>query len=107
MKSNTDSSALFLTNVEAYDPVTIVGRKSYLGEPHYLFAYGISPEKRLQTKIKILSAMENMQAINLLQKNKIKYVVLYKQKNPLQKQLKTVYQDKIHLILEVPLEEKK
>lgn len=101
VKDHTDPNAVFLTNADIYDPITFIGRKSFLGRPHYLWAYGVNPGERQTVKAYILSSDDAIQSIKLLKTNKIQYVVLYKHKHPLTQQLKMVYQDDAHLVLQV------
>lgn len=101
VKQHTDPNAVFLTNSEIYDPITFVGRKSFIGRPHYLFAYGVNPEERQKVKTEILSSEDVKHSIKLLKMYNITYVVLYKKKHTLDRELKTVYKDDTHEVLQV------
>lgn len=78
---NTDKDSVFLSNKEIYDPVTLVGRKSYLGFSHYLFPFGKNPDERIKGR-SILFSSDNMDVVRkLLAEGNITYILLYKDKN--------------------------
>lgn len=95
----TDPHAVFLTNADIYDPITLVGRKSFLGKSHYIFTYGISPDERLHIKANVVTSSDTKSTIALLHKYHIKYVIFYKEQNLLEKRLSVVYRDKDHIVL--------
>lgn len=101
IKRHTDQNAVFITNVDVYEPMTFIGRKSFLGRHHHLWTYGIDPEERLKVKKILLSSEDTVTSTKLLKTYNIKYVILYKQKNLPGGKLKKIYQDNEYLVLQV------
>ena len=76
VKEHTDPKDIFLTNTDIYDPITFVGRQSFIGRPHYLWAYGVNPEERLKMQKRVFSEGD----YNLpddIKKQKINYIINY------------------------------
>ncbi len=65
---NTKSDAVFVTNGDIYDPVTIVGRKTLTGRPHLAFLYGIDTQTDFARRDKLLAGSESARDI---------YIALY------------------------------
>ena len=75
---------LFMTNAEIYDPVNLSGYKTYFGKEYYIQAYGGEIDKRKTTEKIIFSGSNKREIDNLLRKNKISYIVIYKENKGLE-----------------------
>lgn len=78
VKKEIKKTDTVFTNGEIYDPLSISGIKTYLGRSHYIFLYGGSAERRIQIKKEILTQNDKASLKKALIKEKIKYVILYK-----------------------------
>ena len=47
-------SSLIFTNGDIYDPLSISGRRTFLGRSHYIYQYGGDPSKRIGQRQKVL-----------------------------------------------------
>lgn len=76
--------SIVVTNGEIYDPVSLVGQKTYLGRPQYLYLYGANPEKRISIVTQLFSSNTH-EVSSIVKQNMIKYIVIYKGevKNPI------------------------
>ena len=72
---NTNVKEIFLTNMGLWDPVTLTGRKTFLGRPHYIWAYGPNPSDRMAEKQLVLAGLDKGKIDGILSQNKIKYLV--------------------------------
>lgn len=72
---NTASNDIFLTNLGIWDPITIIGRKTFLGRPHYIWAYGPDPSVRMAEKQLVLVGLDKGKIESVLMHNKIKYLI--------------------------------
>ncbi len=72
LEKNTKPTDVFLADTEMFDPATISGRKSFITRPHYMWLYGINPNKRIIMKTLVLSG----EVVD-----KVDYVVLQEYEN--------------------------
>ena len=107
--AHIDSKKVVLTNGEIYDPLSIIGKKLYLGRAQYVYVYGGDIDKRLLIKQKIYSSHDQNKIKKLLKENNISFVVIYKNhfaKNALpanpqffKQFMHTLYEDKDAMVL--------
>ncbi|MDP2585449.1 MAG: hypothetical protein Q8P29_01055 [Candidatus Levybacteria bacterium] len=103
VKTNTKKSDIFLAKQEILDPITLSGRKNYLGHNYYLSVMGYDYSERLSL-VKIYYEVNSPEIFDKMRKNNISYIVVprgptidfnYNVNIPyLEKYLKRVYQDK-------------
>lgn len=76
--THIEDDGIILTNGEIYDPMSLIGKRTFLGRSHYIYLYGANPQQRIIDRERML--MSNDMAIlqSLLRKYTIRYVVLYK-----------------------------
>lgn len=75
---NIAQNSLILTNGEIYDPMSIIGRKTFLGNSHQILSYGGNPDDRI-TKLQLIFSNKDPQTVkDLLSLSGIKYVIFYK-----------------------------
>lgn len=75
---NIDSDEAVLTNGNIYDPVSIAGRKIFLGRAHYIYLYGGDPSERIIARELILSGNDLKDVKIILTGEGINYIILYK-----------------------------
>lgn len=75
---NLPANETILTNGEIYDPMSLIGKKTFLGRIHYLWIFGKDPSKRLIDRTFILGGSDVQEIKMKLREYNIKYVVLYK-----------------------------
>ena len=83
-----------------YDPINLVGRQSFLGEPHYLFLFGKNPDERVKkmNQLFIGSSIEDVR--RLIRAENISYIAIYKDGKKVKNQdlyennYKKVYEDR-------------
>ncbi|EKD86799.1 MAG: hypothetical protein ACD_37C00140G0002 [uncultured bacterium] len=101
---------MIITNGEIYDPMSLIGKKTFLGRAHYLFVYGEDPSRRTSEREQIINGSDEAQRKEILEKYNIKYIVIYKDgfaKNEMNynkdliKQFKKIYEDKNGIIFEI------
>ncbi len=105
MKKTIDKKNITLTNGEIYDPSSIVGIKTYIGRPHYVYLYGGDPAKRSQNRILYLNTKKLPTA------GEIQYIITYKDKRVknlleinkvfLKKNYKIIYEDEFGVIYKI------
>jgi hypothetical protein len=110
IKTNTDKNAVFLAPARLYDPVTLSGRRNYLGAGYYLDVLGYNFQER-RVLVKNFFEADNTDSLSKIRKEKIKYMVIplkdltdfnYKvNTNFLIEKLQIVYQDKDVLVLKL------
>lgn len=71
------SNEIFLTNGDIFDPVTLAGRKTFLGRTHFVWAYGGNPDKRLGEEQQILNCQNILVCNKILYSNRVAYIVIY------------------------------
>lgn len=76
--NNTSSDDIFMSNAEIYDPVSIIGRRVFLGRAHFIFTYGGDAGTRLQEKNIVFSGSENTKIEKILNKYDISYLIIHK-----------------------------
>lgn len=74
VEEKTEFEDIFLTNLEIWDPVNFSGRKKFLGRPHYLWAYGGDPSKRMLEKNEVLKGKNKVKIENILKDNEIRFL---------------------------------
>lgn len=72
------SNARTLTNGEIYDPITLIGKKTFIGRGEYVFVYGGETGKRLEIQQFILQPRSEQDMMDIVKKNHLQYLVLYK-----------------------------
>lgn len=74
--SNTPKNATFLTSNSLYHPVSLAGRKVFLGWPYFAWSSGSDTTSRGYILNSIYSSTDKKEACNLLIQNKLDYVVI-------------------------------
>ncbi len=107
---NSRSNDIFLTNGDIFDPVTLAARKTFLGRTHFIWAYGVNPDKRLEEEQQILNCQNILICNKILSSNHIAYILIY---NPnmgiptkemvvnndfLRQNYRKVYEDKVQTV---------
>lgn len=99
---NLPPNETILTNGKIYDPMSIIGKKTFLGRIHYLWIFGKDPSMRLIDRTFILGGSDIQEIKMKLREYNIKYIVLYKKNfaknespyNPFfYKEFKKIYED--------------
>lgn len=110
IKNKTEKKAIFLAREEILDPVTLSGRKNYLGAHYYseVMGYDYFARKRLA---KTFFEADDMDTLQKMKKEGINYLVIplkeiadfrYQAKTDfLKENLKTVYQDEETLVFKL------
>ena len=65
---------VFLTNLEIWDSTNLTGRPTFLGRPHYLWAYGASPVERMAQKALVLQGEDKVGVENILKDHEVKFL---------------------------------
>jgi hypothetical protein len=102
-KNNIPPNKVILTNGEIYDPMSIIGKKIFLGWTYYIIAYGANPSERIEEQNKILTSKDPREISKLIHKSDISYLVFYK--NNFAKNMKVVDVKKYKNILKVVYED--
>lgn len=102
IKTNTQKNDIFLSKQEILDPVTLSGRKNYLGHNYYLSVMGYNYTERL-SRVKLYFEVNSEEVLVRMRKDSISYIVVptkpivdfhYSIKREfLEKSLKKVFQD--------------
>lgn len=102
IKNNTQKNDIFLSRQEILDPITLSGRKNYLGHNYYLSVMGYNYAKRLG-RVKLYFEGSSKEILEMMKKDNIVYMVVpikpivdfnYTiQRDYLEKNVKKVYQD--------------
>ena len=103
IKTSPKKSDIFLAKQEILDPITLSGRKNYLGHTYYLSVMGYDYSNRLNF-VKAYYEVSSPKTFDKMRKNNISYIVVPGQPtidfnynvniSYLDKYLKRVYQDK-------------
>jgi len=72
------SDKVIVTNGEIYDPLSLVGKKIFLGRMSYIITYGGGITKRAEAEDTLLTGKDKKEKQTILKTNNIQYVVLYK-----------------------------
>lgn len=108
--NNIPANEVILTNGEIYDPMSLIGKKTFLGRVHWLFIYGRDPSQRINERNLVLNGTDLPKIKKILNENNIKYIVLYKNnfaKNQipyklfLYKEFKRIYEDSHGVIFKI------
>ena len=75
---NVAQNSLILTNGEIYDPMSIIGKKTFLGNSHQILSYGGNPDDRIIKQQLIFNNKDPQAVKDLLNSSGIKYVIIYK-----------------------------
>lgn len=78
VKMHIPNNQIILTNGEIYDPITLLGKKTFVGRVQYIYVYGGDASKRLATQQILLQPDSYSHMIQEAQKNKLQYFVFYK-----------------------------
>lgn len=77
-RENIPSNKRILTNGEIYDPLSLIGKKVYLGRVQYIYVYGGDTYDREWVKRRVFASKNPAEIKKLLQEEKIARVVVYK-----------------------------
>jgi len=81
--TNTKPDAVFITNGDIYDPVTISGRKTVTGREYFSYVYGIDSTKDFELRRKVLAGVEEVDNV---------YIAVYSDRNiPMSERLQRMY----------------
>lgn len=75
VKNNTDKQDIFLSKQEILDPITLSGRKNYLGHDYYLSVMGYNYSERL-SNTKLYFEAKSPKILDSMKKNNISYIVV-------------------------------
>lgn len=78
IKTTIPNGTIVMTNGEIYDPATLVGKKTFVGRVQYIYVYGGNASQRLAIQQRILQPTTREDMIQAVQKNRIQYLILYK-----------------------------
>lgn len=81
IKTRTDRNDIFISRQEILDPVTLSGRKNFLGHQYYLEVMGYKSSER-ESLVKEVFEADTKKAFEKARVNKVKFVVLPKKKIP-------------------------
>jgi len=108
---NLPRKSIFLTNGDIYDPISIDGRRTFLGRPQFVFLYGGDPSHRIKQREKLLSGGNLKDIKNTFASEKIDYVIIYKKEfiinaysanySFFENNFKKIYEDKTGAIYEI------
>lgn len=103
IKTNTRKNDIFIARQEILDPITLSGRKNYLGHSYYLLVMGYDSSQREEFVKEVFEARE-VSVLRKARKEEIDYIVIPKKefadfhykidRDFFSAHLKTVYQDK-------------
>jgi hypothetical protein len=71
-------TATIFTNGEIYDPVTLIGRKTFLGRNQYIYNYGGNYNTRLINQQVLLQGRDAQDIMSIVRTNTIQYIIFYK-----------------------------
>lgn len=110
IKTKTAKDAVFLAPPELYDPVTLAGRKNYLGNSYYLDVMGYNYSKR-KIKVKRYFQIKDIGSLKKLKSGNINYLLIPKGKIAdfnykvnvkfLKENLTQVYNDKNYIVFKL------
>ncbi|MGH7245566.1 MAG: hypothetical protein ACREGI_01380, partial [Candidatus Levyibacteriota bacterium] len=75
---NIPNNQSILTNGEIYDPLSLIGKKTFLGRIQYIFVYGGDAAQRQEVQSILLQGKDKLSIMKIVQKENLHYVVLYK-----------------------------
>lgn len=75
IKTNTQEKDIFLAKQEILDPITLSGRKNYLGHTYYLSVMGYNYSERLNN-VKSFYEVKGLETISKMRKENIAYIVV-------------------------------
>ena len=75
IKVNTRRDDIFVSKQEILDPITLSGRKNYLGHSYYLSVMGYNYSERLKL-VNLFFEAKDLDTINRMRKENIKYIVI-------------------------------
>lgn len=76
VKNNTSKKAIFLTSFDLYHPVSLVGRKVFLGWPYFAWSAGLDTDNRGKVVREIYTGKDKKLICYMLSQNNIQYVLL-------------------------------
>lgn len=74
IKVHTDPNAIFIAPPQLLDPVTLSGRRNFIGNDYYLSVMGYDDQDRLQI-VKRIYEKHDENAINLAKKQGVQYII--------------------------------
>lgn len=105
------SNETVITNGEIFDPLSLVGRKTYLGRINYIYAFGGDPQKRISIQQELLGNEKKGNIISVVKKEGVRYIIIYKETsiknlNPVKREVldnkfKKVYEDNFGIIYKI------
>lgn len=72
------SNQTIFTNGDIYDPLSLLGKKIFLGRPYYIYLYGGDYSKRLSEQNVLFKGENKKKIAKILTIEHLRYVVLYK-----------------------------
>lgn len=100
-----------ITNGEIYDPVSVAGRKTYLGRLNDIYSFGGNPQERVYALNDLLENYKTEKLVRLAKVQGIKYIIIYKDKNvknlkpidlkSLDREFKKIYEDNFGVIYKI------
>lgn len=75
MRENTKQNDIFLAKQEILDPITLSGRKSYLGHTYYLSVMGYNYLNRL-SNVRSFYEVKSLETLNRVRRENIAYIVV-------------------------------
>ena len=75
---NIPNNETVVTNGEIYDPLSLIGKKIFLGLPRYSYLYGADPTSRQLAEKEILTGNNINEIKSITKSYKIKRIVIYK-----------------------------
>lgn len=103
VKSIVPSSKTTITNGEIFDPLSIVGRKTYLGRINDIYSFGGDPIARIYALNDLFLYSKTKKIKILSRKEDIQYIIVYK--DPSIKNLKNVNRKTIDKVFKILYED--
>ena len=75
IKTSTHKNDILLSRQEILDPVTLSGRKNYLGHTYYLSVMGYNYQDR-SNRVKLYFEVKSQEILQTMKKDNIKYIVI-------------------------------
>ncbi len=75
IKTNTRKEDVFLSKQEILDPITLSGRRNYLGHSYYLSVMGYNYSEKL-TNVKLFYEAKDLETISRMRRENIAYIVI-------------------------------
>ena len=110
IKTSTHKNDIFLSRQEIVDPITLSGRKNYLGHAYYLSVMGYNYQNR-SNRAKLYFEVTSQEILQMMRKDNIRYIVIPQKpiadfthqvnKVFLDRDLKKVYEDESVIVYQL------